>query len=192
MRNWLLFGLLATSLSHADWQLAPESELTFLSTKNTSLTEIHRFRSLSGTLSTTGQASLSIDLTSIDSGIPVRDERMQKFLFETSRFTQATLTTVVDPEVLKKAAGGDIQRINLTGKLSLHGNEEDVNVPVLVVPASNGSIVVSSLQPVLIHAENFALAEGIRTLRDIAKLETIAEVVPVSFTLTFAPVQQQR
>ena len=190
MRNWLLFGLLATSLSHADWQLAPESELTFLSTKNTSLTEIHRFRSLSGTLSTTGQASLSIDLTSIDSGIPVRDERMQKFLFETSRFTQATLTTVVDPEVLKKAASGDIQRINLTGKLSLHGSEEDVNVPVLVVSASNGSIVVSSLQPVLIHAENFALAEGIRTLRDIAKLETIAEVVPVSFTLTFAPAQQ--
>lgn len=189
MRYWILCSLLAASVSHADWALTADSALTFLSIKNTNLTEVHHFRSLSGSLSDQGQAELTIDLASIDSGIPIRDERMQKFLFDTSRFTSATLTTDISADVLAKAAAGSIQQYDLSGKLALHGSEEEVRVPVLIVPAAEGSLVVTSLRPVLIQADAYGMAAGIQKLRDIAKLQSIGETVPVSFSLVFAPQQ---
>lgn len=186
MRTLLLAPLmLLTTLAHANWTLEKPSELTLVSVKNTHLTEVHRFERLQGSIAADGRAELSIDLTSIDSGIPIRDSRMQEFLFETTRFAQATLSASVNPNVLKEAAAGVIQTYDLTGKLQLHGKEADVRVPVLIVPAADGRLVVTSLKPVLIYADQFELTSGIQQLRDIAKLERIGETVPVNFTLIF-------
>ncbi|MCD8521349.1 MAG: YceI family protein [Saccharospirillaceae bacterium] len=181
----LIPALLLSAFSQAEWTLQPSSSLTFLTTKNTHLTEVHQFRSIRGKVSDQGMAELSIDLTSIDSGIPIRDTRMQEWLFETNRFSHATFNAVVPVDVLNKASGGDSQTLTLKGKLMLHGHEEDISVPVSIVPAQDKSVVITSLQPVLLHADSFALTAGIQKLRDIAKLERIAEVVPVSFSLTF-------
>ena len=190
MRHLLLIpALLFSAFSQAEWTLQPSSALTFLTTKNTHLTEIHHFRSISGKVSDQGMAELNIDLTSIDSGIPVRDSRMQEFLFETNRFSHATFNAVIPVEAMNKARNGASQTLELKGTLMLHGNEEEVTVPVLIVPAQDKSVVITSLQPVLVHADSFALTAGIQKLRDIAKLERIAEVVPVSFSLTFSPAQ---
>lgn len=189
MRTLLLapLFLLATAAAQADWQLEQPSELTFMSFKNTHLAEVHRFNRIQGNIAEDGEATLSIDLTSVDSAIPIRDTRMQEMLFETSRFASATLTAKVNTKVLQQAAAGAIQTYDLTGKLNLHGLEADVSVPVLIVPAADGRLVVSSLKPVLVQADQFELTAGIQKLRDIAKLERISEVVPVSFTLIFSP-----
>lgn len=189
MRTLLLapLFLLATAAAQAGWQLEQPSELTFMSFKNTHLAEIHRFNRMQGNIAEDGKATLSIDLTSVDTAIPIRDTRMQEMLFETSRFASATLTAKVNTKVLQQAAAGAIQTYDLTGKLNLHGLEADVSVPVLIVPAADGRLVVSSLKPVLVQADQFELTAGIQKLRDIAKLERISEVVPVSFTLIFSP-----
>ena len=189
MRTLLLapLFLLATAAAQADWQLEQPSELTFMSFKNTHLAEVHRFNRMQGNIAEDGEATLSIDLTSVDTAIPIRDTRMQEMLFETSRFASATLTAKVNTKVLQQAAAGAIQTYDLTGKLNLHGLEADVSVPVLIVPAADGRLVVSSLKPVLVQADQFELTAGIQKLRDIAKLERISEVVPVSFTLIFSP-----
>ncbi len=189
MRTLLLapLFLLATAAVQAGWQLEQPSELTFMSFKNTHLAEIHRFNRMQGNIAEDGKATLSIDLTSVDTAIPIRDTRMQEMLFETSRFASATLTAKVNTKVLQQAAAGAIQTYDLTGKLNLHGLEADVSVPVLIVPAADGRLVVSSLKPVLVQADQFELTAGIQKLRDIAKLERISEVVPVSFTLIFSP-----
>lgn len=179
--------LLATAAAQAGWQLEQPSELTFMSFKNTHMAEIHRFNRMQGNIAEDGEATLSIDLTSVDTAIPIRDTRMQEMLFETSRFASATLTAKVNTKVLQQAAAGAIQTYDLTGKLNLHGLEADVSVPVLIVPAADGRLVVTSLKPVLVQADQFELTAGIQKLRDIAKLERISEVVPVSFTLIFSP-----
>ena len=186
MRHVLLVSaLLFSAFTQADWTLQSPSTLTFLSTKNTHLTEVHHFRKISGKVSDQGVAELNIDLTSIDSGIPIRDERMQEFLFETSSFSSATFSAVIPADAMKKARDGISQTLDLKGKLMLHGSEEEISVPVMIVPAQNKQVVITSLKPVLVHADSFALTAGIQKLRDIAKLERIAEVVPVNFTLTF-------
>ena len=142
---------------------------------------------MQGNIAEDGEATLSIDLTSVDTAIAIRDTRMQEMLFETSRFASATLTAKVNTKVLQQAAAGAIQTYDLTGKLNLHGLEADVSVPVLIVPAADGRLVVTSLKPVLVQADQFELTAGIQKLRDIAKLERISEVVPVNFTLIFSP-----
>ncbi|UZK03449.1 YceI family protein [Venatoribacter cucullus] len=189
MRTLLLapLFLLATAAAQAGWQLEQPSELTFMSFKNTHLAEIHRFNRMQGNIAEDGEATLSIDLTSVDTAIAIRDTRMQEMLFETSRFASATLTAKVNTKVLQQAAAGAIQTYDLTGKLNLHGLEADVSVPVLIVPAADGRLVVTSLKPVLVQADQFELTAGIQKLRDIAKLERISEVVPVNFTLIFSP-----
>jgi hypothetical protein len=45
--------------------------------------------------------------------------------------------------------------------------------------------VVTTLQPVIIKAEDFALVAGINKLKSLASLPSIAYSVPVSFVLTF-------
>lgn len=188
MRTLLLAPLfLLATAAQAGWQLEQPSELTFMSFKNTHLAETHRFKRLQGSIADDGQATLDIDLTSVDTSIGIRDTRMQEMLFETNRFTTATLTANVNGKVLQEAAAGIIQTYELTGKLSLHGRTAEVRVPVLIVPATDGRLVVSSLKPVLVQADQFELTAGIQKLRDIAKLERISEVVPVNFTLIFSP-----
>jgi len=189
MRTLLLapLFLLATAAAQAGWQLEQPSELTFMSFKNTHLAEIHRFNRMQGNIAEDGEATLSIDLTSVDTAIAIRDTRMQEMLFETNRFASATLNASINTKVLQQAAAGVTQTYELAGKLSLHGLEADVSVPVLIVPAADGRLVVTSLKPVLVQADQFELTAGIQKLRDIAKLERISEVVPVNFTLIFSP-----
>ncbi len=185
MRSLILCSALLASLSHADWEITAPSNVSFLSTKNSSITEVHRFNSVTGTLTEKGSATMVIDLTSVNTGIEIRDERMQKMLFDVDQFSKATLTTSVDPALLKKAQSGAITEADIPASLSLHGHEVSMPAKVIITPAKDGSIVVSSAQPVLLQASEFGLVEGINKLRDIAKLQHIATTVPVSFTLTF-------
>jgi polyisoprenoid-binding protein YceI len=163
---------LAAPLAQAEWTLQKGSELNFLTTKNTHLTEVHTFRTLAGSLQDKGSATLTIDLSSIDSAIPVRDQRMRDVLFETARFASADINTQLDPVLMQQVLKGESVRTTLSGNLTLHGSESPVEALVQVTPASNGTILVST--------------EGIRKLRDIAGLKAISEVVPVNFTLIFA------
>jgi len=81
----LILSLCASSKVFAHYDLvASDSSVNFLSTKNVNITESHSFDRLSGNLSSTGELSIEIDLTSVNTIIPIRNERMQKMLFNVS------------------------------------------------------------------------------------------------------------
>jgi len=182
-----LSTLLIANTALADWQLQQPSEVTFVSGKNSHLLEIHRFEKIAGSVSDQGQASITIDLSSIDSRIPVRDQRMRDHLFEVNSFASAEIQAQIPADVMTYIKQGKISSVELPATLSLHGNDEELVLKLLVAPGKQGELVVTSLAPVLIHADDFALTKGIQLLRDIAKLKVIGEVVPVTFALTFVP-----
>lgn len=177
--------MMAASVAMADWTLSPESRLTFQSTKNTHKTETHYFSSIEGTVKNNGSTTLTIDLASVQTAIPIRDERMNKHLFNTSKFTSAVLQSSVPKSVMKKLTTGQTQSFDLSGSIMLHGKRVAIKTPVIAVPAKDGSIVVSSLTPLMLDARKFELADGIDKLKEIAKLENIGYNVPVNFTLIF-------
>ena len=103
----LAIQLLFVGNAMAGWELDNErSTVQFMSVKNASIAELHYFHALAGEVADDGQARVSIDLDSIETLIPIRNQRLRELLFETVRFPAATLTTTV-PEAVKSLENGE-------------------------------------------------------------------------------------
>lgn len=187
LKTALVASLLLSSLANAQWTLDSEkSDVFFLTTKNTHISETSHFKTLSGALSNNGEATLNIDLASIDSLIPIRNERMAKFLFETSKFSQATVSVQIPEQQLEALNKQGNIETSIKAKVNLHGVEKELSVSVFASQDNAGNITVLTRQPLLIQATDFALNSGIDKLKEIAKLQAISYTVPVSFKLTYS------
>ena len=175
---------LALSLpAQADWQLTGDSSLHFLSTKNTDITEVHEFSDISGHITDSGDARFTIDLSSVETGIPIRNERMQTLLFETMKFGEATVSANIPSPLIESVKSGGMIETELEMTLSLHGQSSPVNATLLISSTAEGQILVSTTAPILVSAADFGLDTGIEALRQVAGLTSISGTVPVVFNL---------
>lgn len=175
----------ASSLCAA-WDLQPEgSTLNFVSIKKNTIGEVHRFKQLTGRIDDNGKAELTIALDSVDTAVEIRDDRMREFLFETGKYPTARYTVTVDPTLLSKLAVGEGKTVSLDGTLSLHGQSVKVPAKVSVLKTKNGRLLVSTLEPILLNAEQFGMNDGISKLMELVALPSISPVVPVTFSLQF-------
>ncbi|CAH1385143.1 YceI family protein [Candidatus Nitrotoga sp. M5] len=187
MKKLLLLSLLVflPFSAHANWTLNNEkSSLHFVSVKKSTIGEVHRFTSLAGSLKE-GKASVVIDLASVYTNIPVRDDRMKSMLFEIIQFPKATIETSIDESKLKSLKIGEQYQTNLTVTINLHGVSKEISGDVQVIKLSDNSIVVNSVHPIIIKAADFELTGGIEALAQVAKLPVISSAVPVTFNLVF-------
>lgn len=183
--------MLGASLAHAQWELDNEkSHIHFVSIKNSSVGEVHSFSSLVGYIGAKGNASVAINLDSVETLIPIRNERMREMLFETARFPAAQVSAQVDPALLGAAAEGGVVTTELPLQLSLHGVDATVNASLVVVGEGDGRIRVFSAQPLLLNAGDFGLQGGVNALREVAGLQSISTAVPVTLQLLFIPAGQ--
>ncbi len=177
---------LAAPLNAAAWQLDnASSQLTFITTKAIHVSEQHRFEKLDGAVADDGSVSLSIDLASVETLIPIRNERMREMLFRVADYPSASLTTAVDIESLADMAPGQSQDLDLSGQIAISGGSTSVDLFVTVMKLADGSVQVTSRQPVLVTAASVDLVAGVEMLREVAGLPSISHTVPVSFTLNF-------
>jgi polyisoprenoid-binding protein YceI len=171
--------------ANAHWMLVEgKSSLSFVSTKNQNTSEIQAFKKLTGEFSPEGKLQLEIDLTSIDSGIEIRDTRMREKLFLVDKFPSAKLTAQLPDSVLTLAKGSSIS-VTLPAELSLMGIAKTIQVTVQVSRKADNGIVATSTQPILISAGDFGLTSGIEILQKLAGLDGIGLTVPVNFNLVF-------
>ena len=169
----------------ADWSIDGEtSVLHFLSTKNAQVTEIHKFDSFEGSLSDSGKLSVAVDLSSVNTAIDIRNERMQEMLFNVTKFAQATFEASL-PESMMNLQAGDVVNGKVNGILTLHGKAVPTSFSVQASKVSDDMLSVSTTAPTLIKAESFGLADGVAALQKIAGLKSITTTVPVTFSVTF-------
>jgi len=182
---WMLFVMLLPATAGAGgWSLdGDRSDISFVSVKKGSVAEVHHFTTLSGSIKN-GQANIAIDLTSVESGIKIRNERMRSMLFEVGSFATATITADISGVDAGKLNPGETLSVSLPLTLGLHGFHKVLKADVTVI-ALNDGLLVTSRRPVIVKASDFGLEAGIETLRKIAKLPSIAYAVPVSFQLYF-------
>jgi len=172
--------------SSADWQLDNDNSwLNFVTVKKIDTAEQGRFKTIAGTVEENGQAKLKINLASVDTNIPVRDERIKKFLFQTTRFVEATLSAQLDMETINSLTIGNMQSLPILVELSLHGIKQNIKGHIVVTRLTEDKLLVVSQGVVFIKAAEFNLMQGIEILRQLASLPRISRVVPVSFILTF-------
>lgn len=180
-----LAGLASVS-ARADWVLDNDgSRLSFISTKADTVAEVHRFDSLSGTIDDAGNVNVTIDLASVDTLIPLRDDRMREMLFETDRFPTATVMAKIDPNAVKMLHGGMSTTMTVNAKLSLHGQMLDLPMDVVVAKLGDSRMLVTTVQPVVVNASQVGLVDGIEALRNVAGLPSISPAVPVNVVLSF-------
>ncbi|MBV7524433.1 hypothetical protein PS893_04437 [Pseudomonas fluorescens] len=184
----LTFLLLAGAAlsARADWYLDGESSrLSFVSTKNANVAEVQRFLVLHGKVDPEGLAQVEVELESINSGIPLRDERMRKELFQIDRFPDAMITTKIDLRPINDLAPGAQLELRLPLMVDLHGKQHEYQAELLATRLDDRRFQVVTLEPLVINAEDFDLAPGLETLRKLAGLSAISLSVPVGAVLIF-------
>ncbi|MEE4144044.1 MAG: YceI family protein [Halieaceae bacterium] len=180
--------LTGATAAQAQWELdGAGSAVNFVSIKNDSVAELHRFASVQGSLGKDGKARLTISLDSVETLIPIRNERMREMLFETATFPTATASATVAPELVASLAGAGTMVTDLTFTLALHGVEKAFTVPVVITGAANGGFQLFTPAPVIVNAADFGLEAGVAALQSVAGLKAISAAVPVTVHLVFKP-----
>ena len=181
---WLL--LLFSAPVFSDWYLVnEESKLNFISIKASNIAEIHSFKKISGNVKENGEAQLSINLASLETFIPIRNERMGNLLFETKIYPSAVFKLKVDLEKMLLIDNGKSYEVKYRGMLGFKNKQFPLLVKLKVTRLSNQSFSVSSLEPLLLNADRLGLSNGVEALRVVAGLPSISKSVPVTFSLMF-------
>ncbi|MVV50987.1 YceI family protein [Pseudomonas sp. PB120] len=176
----------ATLSARADWYLDGESSrLSFVSTKNANISEVQRFLVLHGKVDSKGLAEVEVELDSVNSGIPLRDERMRKDLFQIQTFPDALITAQIDLRPINDLAPGAQLELRLPLTVNLHGKQHAYNAELLATRLDDRRFQVVTLEPLVINAEDFDLAPGLESLRNVAGLSAISLSVPVGAVLIF-------
>ncbi|HMW49961.1 MAG TPA: YceI family protein, partial [Cellvibrionaceae bacterium] len=138
-----------------------------------------------GVVSEDGQFSVSVDLASAETGIPIRNERLAQFLFETTKFSQASAKGKIDLAALGKQTIGSSQTVKLPVIFELHGKTitQDASLTLTKLSASQVAVVTSA--PIFLNAADFDLLPGIEKLKELAALPSISPLVPISLHLRF-------
>ncbi|WP_295884024.1 YceI family protein [uncultured Thiohalocapsa sp.] len=175
----------------AGWSMDPtRSHLSFVSIKAKDVGEVNTFKEMTGTISDDGQVTVSMFLDSVETLIPIRNERMREFLFETTNYKDATLSAKVEPATIAGMEPGQITPLTAEGNLSLHGSIQPMIIEMQAVKLADGTVMVASTKPLIVDAAKFGLSDGVETLREIAGLDSISHAVPVTFVMTFVPAQE--
>lgn len=169
------------------WQLDRDSSsLTFQSVKQKDgpVQETSQFANFNGAVDEAGDATITIQLDSIDTGIDLRNVRMRFLFFETFRYPQATVRTNVHKPLMTSLQEKRRLATPIEFELDLHGVVRKLTVNTVMTLFADDQLSIASVEPVSIAAELFNLSEGIAKLQDAAKV-TIVPSGSVSFDLVF-------
>ena len=169
-----------------DWNLVnEESRINFISIKASDIAEIHTFKDLSGSVKNSGEAQVIINLASLETLIPIRNERMGNLLFETKLYPTATFRLGVDLQTILLTEVGKSLGVTYRGVLELKSKQFLIPIKLSVTRLGNESFSVTSSEPLLLNADRLGLSGGIESLRVIAGLPSISKSVSVTFSLIF-------
>jgi polyisoprenoid-binding protein YceI len=181
----LLSGILISSAANAELLLnKEESQVNFISVKNEHIAESHSFDDFSGTLSSEGKLKIDINLMSVNTIIPIRNERMQKMLFDVTNFALATFVADIDKSLTKMPLGMT-KDVSVDGQLTIKDKTVQVSFLVNITSLENGKVKATTIKPTIINASQFGLDNGIDALQEIAMLNSISKTVPLTFSVTF-------
>lgn len=178
----LLSGVGFMAPVQADWTVSDSSRIGFVSIKNNRIGENNAFERVSGSISESGQVVVSVDLSSVETGIGIRNERLQKMLFEVASFPTASIDAVLSDGQIAALRAGGARAESVSVNISLHGKTVSKTANVSV-SSSGGDVRVTTTQPIVITAQEFGLESGVAALQQIAGLNAISRSIPVTVDL---------
>ena len=166
------------------WTLDGEaSYLAFGSIKKDKIGEVNSFSGLKGTVDADGKADVTIDLTTLETNIDIRNERMLEHVFKGAG--EAQLTAQLDMDEVKGLAVGEMAVVDVEGALSLLGVSTELDLEMVVVRLAVNKVMALSNDMVFVGTEELGVTAGIDKLMELAKLPGITRTSPVTLRLVF-------
>ena len=176
----------AQGLLNQDWVLNSAQSNVYMQTeKLEAVIEKHKFMAVEGNVSKDGDATIKIDLGSLDTGIDLRNVRMRFLLFETFKFPTAEITARLDKAKLQDLVVKSRMSYPLTLKVNLHGVVTDIPATVSIARVNDTSVSVSTINPIVVNAETFGFTKNIGKLSDAMGGIRIVPQSSVTFDLVF-------
>ncbi|QUJ75702.1 YceI family protein [Sulfitobacter albidus] len=166
------------------WTLEPTlSNVSFGSIKNDYTGESHTFTKISGAVSAEGMATVTLNLGSVETLIDIRNARMAEFVFRNA--PEATITAEIDMSEVNGLAVGEATTLETYGTLALLGVENELDANLFVMRLSEDRVLVSTNGMVMLSTEDAQIDAGIDKLQELASLDSITRVSPVTLRLVF-------
>ena len=185
----LSFAALASAApAWAEWQVADNSRIQFVSIKNNTIGEVSHFDMISGTVGDQGAVEVRVALDSVETNIGIRNDRMKKMLFEVGLYPEAVITAQLSPETMAVLGSSSGSAVPVVLKIDLHGQVVSKDAVLTVSATDAGGFSATTSQPILLNAAEFNLEDGVAALQSVAGLNAISRVIPVTVSLNFAKV----
>ena len=84
----------------------------------------------SGSSYTVAAASLTVNVNTLTSDRPMRDQRIRQMGLESNRYPTATFVLTTPIDLPAGATGGQIVNLSATGQLTIHGVTKTVTIPI--------------------------------------------------------------
>lgn len=183
----ILFLFISTSLSAIagnSYEVdSDNSSVSFSVTKKQYIIEPAVFEDVAGSINSKGVVKISIDMNSVNSSNPIRDERLVDLFFQAEFFPEAIITATINSKILNSKSS--LQKTKIPATLEFFDIKKDITLEVLIVKVGD-NVVVSSLKPIIVNAKEFNVpTENLNALSKVCGGITISDIVPVNFVLTF-------
>lgn len=166
------------------WTLNGEmSNISFGSIKNEYLGEVHHFSNLSGKVDAQGVVSITVPLASVETMIDIRNERMREIIFNNT--PDATISATVDMAALDALGVGESMVTETDGTLAFLGKEVDLYTNLFVMRVGDDKVMVTTDGMLMVATDELGIDAGIDQLKEIAGLDGITRVSPVTLRLVF-------
>jgi len=181
----LASAVLFTGAAAADtWTLdGDNSRLAFASIKKDTVGEVHIFERMGGAVAADGTVAIEIDLSSVQTNIDIRNERMNEFVFGGQLV--ASLSAEIDMAAMQAIPVGGMSVIDVEGALDFLGQGVDIETEMLVARLSESQVMVTTNDMLFVSAEDLGITPGIDKLMALAKLPGITRTSPVTVRLVF-------
>ena len=189
IQSIILSGLIlagpACAAEPAGWVLLPdESKVAYGTIKQGEIGEVNHFKKLSGSVSDKGDVKIDIDLMSLETNVDTRNERMQKYVFDSAHPT-ATLKAHVDMDRLEALSPGEVAVIETEGTLSFLTLSVPIDASMAVARLDDDKVLVSTNDMIMITTDDLGVDAGVDKLMELAGLSEIARAVPVTLRFVF-------
>ncbi|MBO9398070.1 YceI family protein [Shimia sp. R9_2] len=170
---------------HETWKtVGDESLIAFGSIKKNTVGEVHTFDGLSGSVNEKGAVSLAIELSSVETNIDIRNERMIEHVFKAADAV-AELKGEIDFDEVHDLEIGATTVVDFEGTLGLAGVSADVEAELFVARLSEDRVLVTTSDMIMLSTADLGIDAGVDKLMELASLPGITRVTPVSVRMVF-------
>ena len=170
----------------SSWNLVvDESKINYVSIKNNNLMENNSFEILEGSVNLDGSAEFLINLNSVNTDNDIRDERLRKILFKTETYPIAKVTSLINLFDYEKLSVGSSIIKNYNFKITFQGLTRSFEAKMKIFRLGTNKVLVKNIDPVIIDGSDYGLHTEFKQLQQLAGLDSIVPVVPVTVSLLF-------